>query len=205
MNHVRLMIDQHTQFRISVHRFGLIAVVLGWCLCLSVIARAEAADYSYRVLGLFQQDREIDLRRALEDLPGVSLVNVNYLQGSATFRFDAEALFPGAKKPDQILSQFDQKLRQATRGTFSVTAPSGIERDQLTEIEIQVAGLDCKGCSYGAYLAVNQIEGVENAVASFHDGRVIAWIDAGKTNRETLEAALEKKGVSLVKPAAPEK
>lgn len=198
------MIVTNAQARIPFRRFGLMVAVLGLCFSLSSTARAADAEYSYRVLGLFQQDREVDLRRALDDLPGVSLVNVNYLEGSATFRFDAGALFPGAKGPDQILSQFDQKLRQSTRGTFSVTTPSGIDREKLTEVEIRVAGLDCKGCSYGAYLAVYQIEGVENAIASFHDGHVIAWIDAEKTNRETLEAALEKKRVSLVKPETTE-
>jgi len=194
------MTDKTPDSSFSLRALSRCCFALACVTASQAVLKAEVADYDYRVLGLFQKDREDDLRKALEHLPGVVLVDVNYETGSATFRFESETAFPGAKKPEQILNQFDQKLRQASRGTFSLTAPTGIDRGKLAKVEIGVAGLDCKGCSYGAYLAVYQIEGVENAVASFHDGRVIAWIDAEKTKRETLEAALEKKGVSIVKP-----
>lgn len=166
---------------------------------LAMNARAEEANYTYRVEGLFQKDREADLRATIKTLEGIELVQVDYRQGHSTFRFDAEKLYPNAKKPEQILQQFDQRLRQASRGTFQVTALSDIDRKKLTEVKIAVAGLDCKGCSYGAYLAVTKVEGVENAISSFHDGYVIAWIDAEKTNREALEAALEKRKVKIVR------
>ena len=60
-----------------------------------------------------------------------------------------------------------------------------------------IAGLDCKGCSYAAYLAVYKIEGVENATASFKEELVTAWIDPSKTDRATLEEALAKRDVTL--------
>jgi len=64
-------------------------------------------------------------------------------------------------------------------------------------VNISIAGLDCTGCSYGAYLAVYKIDGVENATASFKEGAVTAWIDPNKTNRAALEEALTKRGVTV--------
>jgi copper chaperone CopZ len=73
-------------------------------------------------------------------------------------------------------------------------------RDQLTRVEIGVLGLDCRGCALGAYEAVAKLDGVEQATASFKEGRVVAWIDPKKTDRATLEAALKKKNIELKSP-----
>ena len=48
-----------------------------------------------------------------------------------------------------------------------------------------------------AYEAVANIDGVEQATASFKDGRVTALIDPTKTDRAKLEDALKKKGEFL--------
>ena len=63
---------------------------------------------------------------------------------------------------------------------------------------IAVAGHDCKGCNFGLYRSIANIEGVERAVASFKEGHVTAWIDHTKTNREALLAALKKKEVDVL-------
>jgi copper chaperone CopZ len=67
-------------------------------------------------------------------------------------------------------------------------------------LQIPIIGLDCKGCSYAAYLAIYKIEGVEYATASFKDSRVVALINPAKTDQATLEKALVKKGVTLKRP-----
>lgn len=75
--------------------------------------------------------------------------------------------------------------------------PTEVPKDKLARIEIEVVGLDCKACSYAAYRAIYQIEGVARATASFKDGKVTALIDPKETNRPALEEALKKKGVIL--------
>lgn len=180
-------------------RLGLAAA-----LATAIVASATQADeprdqemsVRYRVTGLFQPDRVDDLREAMKSLPEVTLVNVDYATSEATFRFDATQAFPGVK-PAQLVEPFNNRLRGATNGTFGIRALSGTPREKLRLVEIPIVGLDCKGCSFGAYDAVYQLDGVEQAQASFKDGLVIAWIDPQKTDRTQLEAALMRRRVTL--------
>jgi hypothetical protein len=80
-----------------------------------------------------------------------------------------------------------------------VTPRSAIQRGELERLEIGVSGLDCKGCSYAAYLAVYKLAGGQNATASFQRGKVVAWVDAKKIDRSRLITALQEKGVSVTR------
>ena len=63
---------------------------------------------------------------------------------------------------------------------------------------IGVAGLDCKGCAYGAYRTLAKIDGVERATVYFKQWIVTARVDPSKTNREALVAALKKAEVDVL-------
>lgn len=167
-------------------------------------ARAVQAEHRHRVLGLFQSDREDDLRQVVQGLQGIEVVAVDYETGEATFRYDAAEIFPGKNTPEQIVAALDQLLRGASRSTFEIAPLTGMSRKQLQKVEIGIVGLDCKGCSYAAYLAVYKTEGVENATASFKQGKVSAWIDPESTNRTILVEALKAKRIALVPEDTPD-
>lgn len=160
-------------------------------------ASGEQTEHRHRVLGLFQADREDDLAKVVGRLPGVIMIEADFEKGEATFRYDADVLFPGRKTSEQLAQGLDQLLRRESRGTFEVTPLTDNARSKLKRVEIGIVGLDCKGCSYGAYRAIYKIEGVENATASFHNGNVVAWIDPDKTSRSVLVEALEQKRVKV--------
>lgn len=186
----------------TVRRRCLIALCGFAVCCGSTASFAAEADYTHRVLGLFQKDREDDLRKVTEELPGIDLVKADFETGLAVFRYDAEIVFPKQTTAEQMSQALDMQLRARSRGSFEATPLTGRDRKKLTKIEIGILGLDCKGCSYGAYLAVGKIDGVENATASFKTGKLTAWIDAKKTTRKFLEEALETKRVKLAAAAA---
>ena len=160
-------------------------------------AFAEDSDHQCRLLGLFQPDRADDLRMVIEKIPDIALVKVDFKTAIATLRFDAKKVFPNAKTPAQLIEQISQKLRGESQGVIEALPLSTIPPEKLKEVKISIVGLDCKGCSYAAYIAVYKIEGVEYATANFHDGLVFARIDPEKTNRAALEEALTKKRVAL--------
>jgi copper chaperone CopZ len=149
------------------------------------------------VTGLFIAGREADLRKTLEEFPEVALVSLDETTTDAVFAFDPEKAFPGAK-PQDYLERLNNRLRTLSRGTFSVKPRCTVPRERLKYEEIRVAGLDCKGCSFGAYDTVAKLEGVEQATASFKTGLVTAFIDPQKTSREALIAALKKKNVDIL-------
>lgn len=165
-------------------------------------AAAEPKPFVYRVTGLFSPDRVEDLKAVMKEMPDVVLQGVDYEKAEATFAFDAAKVFPGAK-PHQVLERLDNRVRTLSRSTFGLRAPSELPREKQERLEIQVRGLDCKGCCLGAYEAIYKIDGVQQATASFKEGLVVAWIDPAKTDRGKLEAALKQRGVEISAPPTP--
>lgn len=168
-------------------------------IALTLLTTASFADVTavrHRITGLFQPDREADLKSAAEKLQDIKLVSIDYQNAEATFEYDATKVFPGAK-PEQIIERFDDQLKSVSRGTFGVKPALQKPVDKLHQLEIAVVGLDCKGCAWAAYDALNRIDGVERATVSFKEGRAIALIDPDKTNQAALEAALKQRGVQL--------
>ena len=72
-----------------------------------------------------------------------------------------------------------------------------IATDKLKRIEIPIVGLDCKACSLAAYEIVARLKGVEQAQASFKEGRVTVLVDAEKIDQAEIEAALKQRGVTI--------
>ena len=172
----------------------IVLIVVASLLTMSMRATAETAKH--QVTGLCMKEREADLREAVAKMPGVKLVRIDFAQAEVVLDYDLKQVLAGAK-PAQLVERLDNLMRNASNHTFGIRPLRKIPRDQLTLIEIPVAGLDCKACSLGAYEAIYRLEGVEMATASFRDGRVTALIDPTKTDRAKLEAALKKRGVEV--------
>jgi hypothetical protein len=160
---------------------------------------AKVERITYRVIGLFHQDREAALKSAVEELRDFKLIGIDFKEAEITLEFAPARLWPG-EKPERIPELVNERIRAATGHTFGVKPRRAITRDKLIELSIPAAGCDCKACCLAAYEAVAQIEGVYRATASFKDGVVTALIDPTKTDRTALEDALRKKGVDLGKP-----
>lgn len=143
---------------------------------------------THRVTGLSCPEREADLREAVAENPEVKLLGIDFARAEASFAYD----------PKIITTEQVRQLLGARGFGFKTTPP--IPADQLTRLEIGILGLDCKGCSLGAYNVVMKIDGVEQATASFKEGRIVAQIDANKTNRAAVEDALKKARVELTAP-----
>ncbi|MST00674.1 MAG: heavy-metal-associated domain-containing protein [Pedosphaera sp.] len=167
------------------------------------LLHAEEQMGTYRLIGLSAPERQEDLREVMKTVPDVTLVSLDVAKAEVSLRFDAEKLFLPAKSkqppaPDKITERLSSLISGASKNTFSLTERSAVPADKLTKVEILIGVLDCKGCRYAAYQAIAKLDGVERATVSATPSAVIAWIDATKTKRETLEAALKKTGVELL-------
>lgn len=154
---------------------------------------------THRVTGLFSREREADLREAVKRIPDLELKSVDFDRGEATFVYDAAKLFKGAKANERA-QNFDRILKQASSHTFGIRPLCETPWEKLVQVEIPVAGLDCRGCELGTYEAIAKIDGVEQATASYKEGRVTARIDPAKTTREALVEALKKRNVTIKAP-----
>jgi cation transport ATPase len=169
------------------------------CTFLSLASRAADQTVTHRITGVFSPEREADLRKALEKLPEITFVRFDFEHAEATFTYDPGKAFPGTK-PAETVKRFDEQLRNASNHTLGVQPISSTSKDKLMRVEIPVAGLDCKACCLAAYEIIYKMEGVEQATASFKEGRISALIDPQKTERPALEQALKTRGVTLKNP-----
>ena len=176
-------------FNLPLLALAVLLVSPGW-------SDEPAPPIKHQITGLFSADREQDLREAFKALPEIKLISIDLKTAEASVEYDAAKAFPGAK-PEQIVEQFDNRLRNASRHTFGVKPLRTIDVEKLKLVEIPVAGLDCKACCLGAYEAIYRLPGVEVATASFKVGLVTALIDPEKVDRPTLEAALKQRGVQV--------
>ena len=168
-------------------------------LALAGPAAAELQTVKHRITGLFSREREADLRKAVKRMSEVTIVAIDFDAGEVTFSYDAAKLFPKVKQKD-IVERFDGLLRQLSSHTFGAKPPTTTPKDKLTRVEIAVAGNDCKGCDLSLYEIVAKVDGVEQATASFKEGRVTALIDPAKTSRDALIEALKKRQVNVKTP-----
>src|SRR5437879_5352763 len=108
----------------------------------------------FQVTGMFRPDRAADFKEAMKKVANVKLVSIDYKNAEATFEFILALAFPGASKPEQIVQQFDNKVRHASHHTFGIRALPAVAREKLKLVEIRVAGCRCKACDLGAYEAI---------------------------------------------------
>ncbi len=179
----------------AVHDF--VIMILSPLFLLSFASGEEPKPIKHQITGLFSPDREKDLREVFEQkLPQVKLLSIDFKNAEATFEYDPAKIFPGAK-PEQVIERFDNELRNATRHTFGAKPLRTIEKDKLKLVEIPIVGLDCKACSFAVYEMVYRLKGVEQATASFKEGKLTALIAPEKIDRTEIEMTLKQRGVQI--------
>jgi copper chaperone CopZ len=158
---------------------------------------AEEVERSYQITSFFIPERADAIRKDIETShEGIKVVKLDFAKSTVTLRFDPEVVVPRAGKNTQSQDNLlNQLIRSHTQGLITLAEP--ISREDLAEVTIPVAGLDCIGCSYAAYEAVRRVEGVEYAIASFKEGKVYCRFDDAKTNPRELQEALLKKQIPL--------
>ncbi|HLY74915.1 MAG TPA: heavy-metal-associated domain-containing protein [Planctomycetota bacterium] len=159
----------------------------------------DVQSVKHRVTGLFNPEREADLRETVKKLPDVSIVTIDFDTSEVTFSYDPVKLL-GKGSEKQWLERFDNLVRNASSHTFGIRALSTIPKEKLTRIEIPVVGLDCRGCELSAYEVIHKMEGVEQATCSFKAGLMTALIDPDKTSKSALVEALKKRNVTVKTP-----
>ncbi len=172
------------------------------CACVFLTSQEIHADetrMAVRITGLFSPDRAKELREIVSTWPGITLSKLDFDRAEAIFTWDNTKFF-SKLQPAQIVARLDDTLRSDSSHTFGVKPASTTPGEQLFKIDIPVVGLDCKACCLAAYEIVARIDGVEQATASFKDGRITARIDSKRTSKSALEAALKERGVTLRNP-----
>ena len=176
-------------------RLFLLSLLLICCTALAAPRPPAVANYTHRVVGLFDAAREEEFRAAVAKVPDVKLVSIDFDFAEATFSYDP-ATIKGPKKLSAV-DRLNDELKVASNHTFGVREQMTTPRESLQRVEIPIKGLDCRGCSFAAYRSIMDLDGVAQATSSFKDGHVSALIDPAKTNRAALVTALKRAGATV--------
>jgi hypothetical protein len=173
-----------------------------FALTLGALQADESPTATFRVIGLFEPERQEDLKETIKLLPALELVSLNYDTTEVTFRYDVSKLINAynPKKPptpETIQKNIDNLLRNASHATFTLKAGPPSPKEKLQNVQVQAGILDCRGCRYAVYEAAIKVNGVEQATVA-PDGRLTAWIDGSKTNQGAIEEALKKARIDLI-------
>ena len=187
----------HIRARRASHFVPLAAIL---CCAITTSAQQKTAGprpIKHQITGLFCPERENDLRESFKKLPKFKLTAIDSETAEITVEYDPASIWP-EDKPERYVELFSNEIAQASRNTFRAKPLRTKALDKLNRIEIPVAGLDCLGCSYGAYRVIYELPGVEVASADFKRGIVRALIDPTLTDKTKLESALTKVGVEVL-------
>lgn len=184
----------------------LLCTLLLHLICLQVSVEAEEQNFTVRVLGLSNPERENDLRGCMKFVPGVQIVSLNFPKNEATLRCDVPNS-NGPIKAETIVRRINDKLAQFAQGTISTFAyvfklPSEIPEEKLHLVKIDILLPDCIGCRVGAYEAISGLDGVERASVEKDAGApcratITAALDPAKAKREALLEALQRARVQF--------
>jgi copper chaperone CopZ len=194
------MINPSAKLRQRQYRLWLLfcmAVTFVFLPCQKILA--DEVRLAVRITGLFSPDRSKELQEIVTTWPNITLAKLDFDRAEAIFTWDNAKVF-NKVQPDQVVARLDDTLRNDSSHTFGVKPASTTPSEQLIKIDIPIVGLDCKACCLAAYEIVARIDGVEQATASFKDGRITARIDSKRTSKSALEAALKERGVTLRNP-----
>ncbi|MCA9062651.1 MAG: DUF1592 domain-containing protein, partial [Planctomycetaceae bacterium] len=158
---------------------------------------ADERSVDVRVMGLFFPERVDAFRMLLRQFPDVRLRSVDYDTAQATIQYASNADHFRNASHEQVMQRLNDRIRQQSRGLFSVAHPGKLPHEVLEKIEISISGLDCDACSLAVHDILTRQQGVVHATASFADRVAIAWIDPKATSREELEQALKKSNVAI--------
>ncbi len=187
-------ISQQQTFRRQILTIACLGLLANARPAFAQDAAPETQAHKHQITGLFMPEREEDLRKVFEKLSEFKLVSIDFSNAEISLEYDSAKVWPGTQ-PEKQVERLDEMLRNSSRGTFGAKPLRSRPLEELKRIEIPVVGLDCKGCSYAAYLLVFKLPGVECATASFKEGKVTALIDPELTDQSKLEDALKKGGV----------
>ena len=156
-----------------------------------------AHEIRLRLLGLFIPEQAESFRRQLEQFSEVRVEALDYEAAEVTLRYAAASDMFRNATPSQVVERLNDRIRQLSRGIFSVKPLGEVPHAGLERIEIPIVGLDCHACSLAVHDILTQVEGVEHATASFHDGCGVAWVNPAMVSRESLVRALRQRGVTI--------
>lgn len=169
----------------------------------SGIKESSVTLANFSIKGMTCISCEEHVKHAVNALDGVLEASADYEDGTANVKFN-DAKVSVEKIVDAINSTGykveEYELQSSTQSNNAVHDVSSLQEAAVNKIEFQIKGMTCSGCEGHVKHAVNQLEGVIEASASYKDGKAVISYDASKTSPEKIKEAINSTGYKVVEP-----
>lgn len=144
---------------------------------------------------------EEHVKNAVKGLDGVLEASANYEDGTVKVEFNDAKI-----SIEQIVEAINftgykiegYEIQPSTRSSNAFDNVYSFQEAAVNKIELEIQGMTCSGCEGYVKHAVNQLEGVIGASASFKDGKAVITYDASKTSPAKIKEAIDRTGFKVV-------
>ncbi|MBL7870991.1 MAG: mercuric transport protein MerTP [Cyclobacteriaceae bacterium] len=158
----------------------------------------KTVDFS--IAGMTCTSCEEHVKHAVNELEGVLESSANYKEGTASVKFDDSKIT--VDKLTEAINATGYKVEKyEIQNSASVVKTSSVfQAASVNKIELLVKGMTCSGCEEHIKHAVNELDGVIEASASYKDGKAVISYDASKTSPKKIKEAINGTGYKVVEP-----
>lgn len=167
---------------------------------ISGVKESSLAVASFSINGMTCAGCEEHVKHAVNEVEGVLESSADYEEGTAMVKFDAAKVSVG-KIVDAVnstgysIEKFDlQSLAQSKKTVQDV---SSFKPAAVNIMEIKVAGMTCGACEEQLKHAVNDMDGIIDASASYKEGIAIIRYDGSRISSEKIRAAIRREGYKV--------
>lgn len=170
---------------------------------ISGVKESSFAVASFSINGMTCAGCEEHVNHAVNQLQGVLESSADYEDGTAEVKFNAAKL-----SVDKIVDAINStgykvekfELQSASQSNKTVRDISSFEPATISKMEIRVKGMTCNACEEHIKHAVNDLDGIIEASASYKEGIAIISYDASKISSEKIKAVINSTGYKVVDP-----
>jgi mercuric ion transport protein len=156
------------------------------------------AIVKFSVSGMTCTSCEEHIKHAANGVEGVLESSANYKAGTVSVKFDKSKV--SVDKIADAINATGYKVDKHETVRDNAAMPLFPQADSVGKIELNVKGMTCSGCEEHVRHAVNELDGILRASASYKDGKAIIHYDVKKTSPEQIKAAINGTGYKVVDP-----
>jgi mercuric ion transport protein len=154
------------------------------------------AIVKFSVSGMTCTSCEEHVTHAANGVEGVPESSANYKAGTVSVKFDKSKV--SVDKIADAINAAGYKVDKHETVRDNAAIPLFPQADSLSKMELNVKGMTCSGCKEHVRHAVNQLDGVLRASASYQDGKAIIHYNVKKSCPEQIKAAINGTGYKVV-------
>lgn len=170
---------------------------------LSGIKESSVTLANFSIKGMTCTSCEEHVEHAVTGLDGVLEASADYEDGTANIKFNnakvsLEKIIGAINSTGYKVEEYE--LENSNQSNNAVHGISSFQNAAVNKIELKIEGMTCGGCEGHVRHAVNQLDGVIEASASYKEGKAVIRYDAYKTSPDKIKEAINSTGYKVVEP-----